>query len=73
MSITIWRAVLIKSVGYNERFLSSSNAVQKALDYQSDWLYNDEKINVYFHFGVLPTLAKNDRVSKWDTSYQGEV
>lgn len=74
--ISLWRASIIHSEAYTQQFFSSDQPVQRVLDLQQNELYNgqDTSINIKFYFGVQDHLANSGRnVSKWDTSYQGEL
>ncbi|CDW73800.1 resistance-nodulation-cell division superfamily [Stylonychia lemnae] len=73
IGLSIWRASMIQSISYNEKFLSGKDLLQKALDYRNNLLYSNQKIQIYFNFGINKELIKNDKVSKWDTRYQGEL
>lgn len=73
LGVSIWRITELESVSYQEQFFSSDHPVQKILSIQQNVLYNDEKINMNFFFGVRDHLKNYGNVSKWVSSYQGEV
>ena len=52
IGFSTWRAVIIKSVSYNEQFLSSNQPVQRILDLKMNEFYNDQGIYMNFYLGL---------------------